>query len=335
MRLCLPVGAPIATVSPDSPPVDSDWPDATNTGYLNAPGYPGSLTTWSGGDVTSSGGTYQFRDVVGGIAIGSSGSHVSNVTFIGCRFRAAGDLNVVLFGDNITFQYCSFEPENLLPPPVSRAEGYGYGIAANGAYLAEVQKLTVENCDFWGFANAIDAAGSTQAKPHVFRNNWFHDSRDDGGIDHTDGIGALNNDNGGSYVVIDHNTIESVANTNAIAFQFSSTGFHHFTITNNLLGGWNYAINFGGVYPDTANSTAHDIIFTGNTFSTRLPIQNGVNYQAWHTTSGSVWSNNRWKVPSGAAWGNIAHDGWFWLPTPGAQGTVNDVNYVSLTDYVP
>lgn len=311
----------------------SKFPDATNTGHVNAPGYPGSLTTWPGGDATTDDATYEFYDIPGGLAVGSSGTPVSNVTFRGCRFRAFGDLNVVVFGDNITFEYCTFAPEALAPPPVSHAAGYGYGIAANGAYLAFVERLTVRYCDIWGFANAIDAAGSTQAKPHVFEHNYIHDARDDdGGADHTDGIGALNNDQVSSYVVINHNTIESVANTNAIAFQFSSTGFHHFTITNNLLGGWNYAINFGGVYPDTVNSTAHHITFTGNTFSTRLLHGFGVVYQEWWLTTGSSWSNNRWMVPSGAVWGTPARDGLYWIPFAGVDDDDDSV-HTSSTDY--
>jgi hypothetical protein len=318
-------------------------PDATNTGFRNAPGYPGLLTPGPG--TIASNTTYSFKEFTAGVAVGEVGNpvgaSVNNVTFYGCRFARTGDLNVGIVGDNITFDYCSFEPLGASVPPVSNAAGYQYGIAANGGFYTTCGKLTVTHCDFWGFANAIDTRGSTQAKPHVFEHNWFHDPRNDnGGADHTDAIGALGTDDYSAYVVINHNTIEAVANTNAIGYQFSTpanhggVGYNHFTITNNLISGWNNAINFGGVFPDSFNSTASYITFTGNTFSTKFLIPNGVNHQNWWLTTGSVWSNNRWKVPAGAAWGTPENDGMFWIPTNAATAGATDFPYVSATDYL-
>jgi hypothetical protein len=300
------------------------FPDATNTGYRHAPGYPGSLAPWPGGAVQSNH-TYEFFDFPGGVDVGSNGAHVTNVTFRGCRFHgvAVEDKLVGLYGDNITFDYCSFEP-GVASPPCPYNKSYQYGIAGNGGYYTTIQQFTVTSCDFWGFGNAIDTQGSTQAKPHVFRDNWIHDAAEDGGSYHTDGIGAESGSGTGSYVVIDHNTIESHGNTNGIAYQAGH--YDHFTITNNLFGGFGYTIALLGNAPSTT--------FTDNTFSTRLPVGYGPLYpDNFWTTTGSTWRRNRWKVPTGAAWGNPAHDGWFWLPDASATSGSTDNPFVSLTDF--
>ena len=75
-------------------------------------------------------------------------NHVNGVTFIGCRFHgiAVGEKLVGLFGDNITFDYCSFEP-GVDAPPVPYNESYQYEIAGTGVYYTQIQKLTVSHSD--------------------------------------------------------------------------------------------------------------------------------------------------------------------------------------------
>lgn len=230
----------------------------------------------------------------------------------------------MLFGDNITFDYSSFEP-NVASPPVSYAQSYQYGIEADGSYYSTVQQLTVTHSDFWGFGNAIDVSGSTKDKPQVFRDNYIHDAADDNnGTYHTDGIGTLSGAGTGSYMVLDHNTIESPGNTNGIAFQAGT--YDHVTITNNLLGGFGYTVALLG---GATNTT-----FTGNTFSTRLKVAWGPLYPAdFWTTTGSVWKNNKWLVPTGAAWGDPAHSGWYWIPNSTANSGASDMPFVSQTDH--
>ncbi len=311
-----------ATTAPPPPPA-SGFPDATNTGYRNAPGFPGSLTPWSGGKVQSNT-TYRFIDFAG-LDVGSAAAPVSNVTFFGCRFKtvAVNEALVLLYGDNITFDYSSFEP-GVSAPPVPFDKSYQYGISAGGSYNTFVKQLTVTHSDFWGFGNAIDVAGSTQAKPQVFRDNYIHDASADGnGAYHTDGIGTLSGSGKGSYVVLDHNTIVSSGNTNGVAFQAGT--YDHYTITNNLFGGFGYTVALLGGATYTT--------FTGNTFTTKLRPDFGPLYPSnfWSTT-GSLWRNNRWMVPQGAAWGNPAHNGWYWIPNTGSS-TTSDNGYVSQTDY--
>lgn len=295
-------------------------PDATNTGYSNAPGYPGSLTT--GPTTITSGTTYSFMEFLDGIFMGTVDNPLSNVTFHGCRFAAVGDVNIALFGDNFTFSYCTIEPKNSPTKPVAYNAGYQYGIEADGGWYSFVEQLTLDHCDIWGFGNAIDINGSTQAKPQVFTNNWIHDPRLDGGIDHTDGLGTITPDGGASsYVIIDNNVIEGVGNTNALAFQGGT--YDHYMITNNVFGGYGFTLS---MYTSSTNLT-----FTDNTYSTMYAPTYGPMREDWTGYAGFVWRRNKWSVPSGAGWGNPAHDGWFWMPVSGASS--DDTRFVSQVDY--
>lgn len=296
-------------------------PGPLSTGYRNAPGYPGALTPFVGS--LQSGTIYAFRSFIGGIDVGTRASSLSRVHFFGCLFKAAGEALVRLYGDDITFEYCSFEPD-VDAPPVSYSSGYQYGLCANGGWYTSIGKLTVTSCDMWGFANGIDCIGSTRSKPHVFRNNWIHDARADGGRDHTDGIGFMGGKGSSSYVVVENNVIESIGNTNGIAWQGGT--YDHFTIAGNQISGWGYGVNISG--------TTSDILFVDNVFSTRLKCAWGPLYPSnFWTTPGSLWKRNRWKVPVGAAWGDLAHDDWFWRPARGGGRTTNDAAYVSRVDF--
>ena len=294
--------------------IPTGFPNNCTTGYKNAPDYPGSLKACG---TIKSNTTYNFCDFSGQTFIGSSSADVNNVTFHGCRFHGSAVEAglVLLFGDNLTFEYTTFEPDVAFVPntQVAYNKSYQYGIVADGPYYSHVGKLTVTNSDFWGFGNAIDINGSTQGKPQVFRGNWIHDAAQDGGSYHTDGIGSLSGAGTGSYMVLDNNTIESPGNTNGIAFQEGS--YSNVTITNNLLGGFGYTVALWAPAPNTT--------FTGNTFSTRLKAVYGPLYpQSFWTSSGSVWKNNKWYVPPGAESGNPADNGKFWTP-----------NGPSVTDY--
>lgn len=330
----MPVVILIAGGSNTVPP--SLFPDATNTGYRNAPGYTGSLTTYGGGAITSNT-TYDHILFAGGADIGSVSVPVSNVTFNGCLFKSAGTALALLFGDNLVFNYCSFEPSNATPP-TTFAQGYQWALNGSGAFNTSVQQLTVSHCDLWGWANAIDAFGSTQAKPQVYRDNWIHDARADGGVDHTDGIGSLNGGDN-AYVVLNHNTIDSAGNTNGIAYQGTSntTPYDHFTVTNNLFTGFNQtiAINLSPAGTPSVNPT--NTIFTDNTFTTKLkPIDTPLRSNDFWSSSSPIsglWRRNRWLVPPGAAWGNSSNSGLFWMPVTNSIVGVDDSPYVSATDF--
>ena len=300
------------------------YPNQYNTGYEYAPGYPGNLTTYSptangtscSGPITSNT-TYQFCNFVGGVNVGSSTTPVTKVTFLGDDFdgNEIGNALVVLFGNNITFNYDSITPA-LSAPPATNTANYEYGIIADGGYYSHVGQLTVENSNIWGFGNAIDVTGSTQSGPQVYENNYIHDAcyNDDtcpslAALNHTDGIGDLNSGDTDSYVTINHNTISSLGNTNAIAYQEGP--YSNFTVTNNYFSGFGYTVHIGSQGP--TNST-----FTGNVFATDFepffgPLYGGSNFET--ASDGNTWSDNTYYVTPGTTWMNPAVNGLYWWPS--------------------
>ena len=313
------------------------WPDSTNTGYVNAPGYPGGLTAASSGSsacptVPQSNHTYEFCDYVGGLNLPAG---LANVTFYGDEFYSTNPNEANVAGgrgdNNLTFAYDTFQPEQA-SPPVTCAESYEYGISNEGG---EIGKLTVEHSNFWGFAAAVDTEGSTQANPQVMSYNWIHDASASSGCGyHPDGIGMLG---GGTeeYAIVDHNTIEFTADTNGanlIAWQNGT--YAHDQNTNNLLSGdgEGYA---GGRCTSSCTQPSY-ITSTGNTYSTYLqassgegPIDGASNF--WSGT-GNVWNHNYWAVPPGAFWGTPAYNGYYWVPT-GNTSNPQDCGFISKTDY--
>jgi peptidoglycan hydrolase-like protein with peptidoglycan-binding domain/chitodextrinase len=300
--------------------IPAGWPNSTNTGYRNAPGYPGSLHACSGPIQSNT--TYSFCDFNGGVSVGTRDAPVSNVTFYGSRFHGAGEsLDVIaLYGDNITIDYSSIEPA-VSAPPVSHSQGYYIGIDADGSYYTNVGKLTVTHSDIWGFAGAIATNGSTQAKPHVFRDNWIHDPRADGGVDHTDGIGETSGFGNSSYVVIDHNSVLGVGNTNGLAYQAGT--YSNFSVTNNYFSGFGYTINLGNAMNNSSN-----FLFSGNTFGTNFRPDWGPLY-GWGGT-GNVWKCNYIKFVPGTTWTS----GGGWKPVASDDGKFWTPNGVSATDYL-
>lgn len=298
------------------------WPNASNTGYRNAPGYPGALTRFSG--TIQSNQTYRYVNFDDGCYIGSSSSHPVNVSFIGCRFasNSIADANVAVYGDNISFDYCSFEPNRVNTPPVSYAQGYQYGL--DQRYEGNI---TIDHCDFWGWGNGIQFDFSTQAKPFVVKNSWFHDARHDGNIDHTDAI--LENWGGLGYMVFDHNTIVSIGNTNGLALQDGNQrGYNNVTVTNNYFSGFGYTVNIGAYGDRNQNVT-----FAGNTFGTDLKPDWGPLY-GWSNTN-NTWKCNKWHVAPGSYYTPIADDGKFWWPDGSLHTTDYGGNTICETVVLP
>ena len=219
---------------------------------------------------------------------------------------------MAVYGDNITFDYSTFEPSADSAPPTSYNQGYQYGIDQRAA-----GQITVDHSDFWGWGNGIQFWSSTQTKPLVVRNTWFHDARaDGGGIDHTDAI--LSNEGGPSYMVFDHNTIASAGNTQGLALQTERRGYDHVTITNNYFSGFGYTVAIG------ENLKSTNVTFTGNTFGTDFRPLWGVLYSAvdWSSAAGNLWRNNRWYVVPGSYYSPTSDSGKYWLPN-GSKSTTD------------
>jgi len=307
------------------------YPDATNTGFRNAPGFPGSLTPWPGGAFVA-GQTYRYFDFDNGTT--GVSIDADNVTFIGCRFQC-NDLtfyNMRANANNTTFSYCSFVPRLVLvtaPPviawpsagagqPVDASGGYApYMINGNNGYKFGISmtagKCTVDHCDIWGFGNAgwaINANNGTG--PYIITNSWIHDAcNPDQNLEHTDGV--FNNSlTGQSNVTVRHNTIASIGNTNAIAFQRASTPYSFLTIDSNYVSGFGWNSNVGHNIVGNNN-----IQFTNNVFATDLrwvygPLYNDYSAQFGHGST-NKWSGNKLKVLPGTSPGPQAQPP-VWMP---------------------
>ncbi|MEO6513227.1 MAG: hypothetical protein ABIR37_00950 [Candidatus Saccharimonadales bacterium] len=304
----------------------SSWPDSTNTGYLNAPGYPGSLHACATPIVSNT--TYQYCDF-SQIKVGDETTTVSNVSFYGCRFKvtAPGEAMVRVYGNNITFDYTTFQPD-VTAPPVTYNQSYQYAIIADGGYSTHVGAMTVDHSNFWGFHDAIPLAGSTGNPLRTIKNSWFHDTADTGGIAHVDGIGDLDTHGAWGNVTIDHNRLDHQANSSVISFQYGP--YNNIRVTNNYIaGGGGYAVEIGGTGTQTS------ITFTDNTYATQRTGYGPLYPTNFWSGNGNLWRRNKWLVPAGAAWGNPTHSGWFWMPVSqdASSAGTNDGPFVSQTDY--
>jgi hypothetical protein len=319
---------------PPPPPVPALWAGPTNTGYLNAPGYPGSLTTWPGGSLTP-GNTYSFYLDDGGLNVNADG-----VTFYGCAFRATapGFANVNLNANTPVFSWCTMEPQAVSSPRpgggVNFADSYQYGIDQNPGFTG----FTVSHCDIWGFGEGMqisDPSGSSQGSPVNVSDSWIHDASDQGtgpiGPYHVDGI--LCNNGPVPYMTFHHNTISGPYDTNALALQTtgggsSGTPYDHITITDNYFSGYGFMVNSGG---DT-NST--HVTFQGNVWADDYEPGFGPLYGAsmYTLANNGAWSGNKYWAKQGT-WMNKGNDGLYWWPGDG-----NPANSSSIighaSDYV-
>ena len=310
------------------------WPDSSNTGYLHAPGYTGSLATGNPYGITSST-TYSqmsFNGCNPGFLSAGGASPVSNVTFDGCLFWGVfpNSWLVRCAGSNFTFNYCSFMPtQGGAPRWVNNANSYQYSVLYDGSLTsgADVGKLTVANCDFWGFGDAFQIDGSTQAAPHSITGSWFHHAADTvlspGGGDslyHTEAILCTVGGANETYVVISGNTIDSLGITNGIALQLDGGAYYsNITAENNYISGWGYSVQIGGNGSGNSNIT-----FTGNIWSTASEAYWGPLY-GWGGT-GNTWRRNLYQCFSGdpvtSSGGDTnpiglttAGNGQYWWPT--------------------
>lgn len=342
---------PVAIVNTgtfNTPPATSIYPaNASNTGYQNAPGYPGSLTNWPGGGLNNNTTYSYFNFSSSGTAIlnasFTSGTSATGVTFVGCRFasNAVGDACVDTVGSHITYSYCTFEPSTVpagsepalsnTSSRIANASGYQYGINQTNAGGT----ITVSHCRFWGFAEGIQFGASTQAAPFVIDHCLFQNPRADGGVDHTDGVGDLNQSTM-SFVQLTNNTIVGQGNTNAIAFQGGH--YDHFTMTGNYLAGYGFM-----VFPGTFNfntQTATNMAFQNNIWGSDVEPGAGPVYTtappfstAGAAAAGNIWSGNKISAAAGTSWMAAGNDGLFWWATDGNPATPSSI-VGHVTDYV-
>ena len=228
---------------------------------------------------------------------------------------------------NIHFSYSTFEPSTVAAgteptspgaTPISASRSYEYGID-----LRSDGGLTIDHSDFWGFADAVQFANSSQAYPLIISNSWIHNpSFDSTGADHVDGI--LDSYSGASYMTFNHNTIVGNGNTQALALQ-GDAGYQHVTITNNYFSGYGYTLDFG------ADSTGTNIVFTGNVWGTDIEPGYGPVYDSKNFTMpglDNVWQGNKLQVVPGTSWMSAANNGLYWWP-----GDTNPANHSQIVGH--
>ncbi len=293
------------------------WPDFSNTGYKNTPAnagglglpaYPGTLTDYAPDMSTSKlvrleypdNSIISYKRFLGDKVI----IYGDNLTFIGCLFEGTkpdDNLVQIYSPHKIKFLYSTFKPNTLATPPgnngtVSSSHTTpGTPFDKSWQYMTTMQEsvVTMDHNDVWGNAGLQMVTGFP-GNPSVWTNNYLHDQADTADDRyHHDAIGPQSEGNGGP-MIIDHNTIASIGNTNGLALQGNGV-YDRISFTNNYVSGWGYALSIG------VTNNATNITVTGNIFSGELKQLYGFLYgNLWGGTArGSTWRNNLFQVRSG------------------------------------
>ncbi|WP_027345242.1 hypothetical protein [Hamadaea tsunoensis] len=293
------------------------WPDFSNTGYAHTPAnaggfghaaYPGRLTDYASGMSATKplrlsypdNSVIYFKHFLA-LKVEIYGD---NLTFVGCLFEGAdpNDNLVQIYADRaIAFRYTTFKPSAYARPPgndgkVSSAHNPpGTPFDKSWQLITTMKEAvsTMDHNDIWGDAG-LEMVTGFAGRPSRWTNNYIHDLADTShDVYHHDGIGPQSEGNGGP-MIIDHNTIASLGNTNGLALQGDGV-YDHVSFTNNYVSGWGYALSIG------VRDNATNITVTGNVFSAELSQLYGFNYGGmWGGKSrGSTWRNNRLQVRAG------------------------------------
>ncbi|HUR05046.1 MAG TPA: hypothetical protein VM347_21060 [Nonomuraea sp.] len=319
------------------------WPDFSNTGYANTPAnagglglgaYPGKLTDYAANMSASKPLRLEYPDnsvisftrflALKVIIYGD------NLTFVGCLFEGTdpNDNLIQIYSDtNVKFLYSTLKPSSYSMPPgndgtVSSSHSKPGTPFAKSWQLATTMKEAVavmDHNDIWGNAG-LEMVTGFPGRPSTWTNNYIHDMADTShDVYHHDGIGPQSEGNGGPMIV-DHNTLASLGNTNALAMQGSGV-YDHISVTNNYVSGWGYALHMGDI------NNATNITVTGNVFSAELDQLYGFLYgNIWGGSArGSTWRNNLIQARAGD--GNTAFstadNGKYLWPTTGDTHTTD------------
>lgn len=309
------------------------WPGQSSNpvGYAAAPGYPGSLTTKASGTFSNNT-TYNFLLVDGGTSPPSI--NATGCTFNGCYFGASTNVNnsesMMTYpnGGHHTFNYCTFAPSPAqvggafppMPPGgggytnwptasyftydgtpaavshgISAALGNDYGIVGAGSSTPS-NGLSFYYCDTWGCCNGVVFSQTNASNPLIFDNCWIHDSCVTPSGAHTDGIGDVQSANGDfvEFLIINHCTIATVGNSNALAIQANNDLIlNNIQVTNNYFTStcsYSLATGAGGLTTHPTN-----YVFTGNVYSNFITPQYGVIYDTPAAEFSMSGSGNKWR----------------------------------------
>lgn len=329
-----------ATVSGTGTVSSSAFPDSTNTGPESHPSWPGSLTDNATTTISSSG-TYNFQRFHNITVTGGT------VVFNGCEFWSndVADANGYVNGTTtVTFNNCRFRPKSGISIPNADwpAAGAGLGldqdspaassyqIGGNDGYqygvrIPQCTAITFNQCDMWGFGNAIDLTGGPSASNVTVNDSWIHDSANpDAQLYHQDGPGFLDGGTACSSITIYHCTIASLGNTNAIAMQAASGGYNAIVVDSCYLSGFGYTVDMCHGYTGAANCK-----FINNVLSDAILPVFGFLYGGETTVFAVTKTTNQWEnntvliTQNGAGYSNADSGKYIW-----PDGTVSATDYV-------
>lgn len=272
----------------------------------------------------------------------------SNVSIYGSRFQSqVTTLQTVAVnnsGSNNLFSYDTMSPPfSLVPsPPGSTWPSAGSGSnsstfmsgvnATPGADTYQIGIVqtggatTIDHLDGWGFGQDCVEFRSTTAQMN-FTNSWCHDaaSPDSQGY-HTDATGYMNGGVGPSNVLVQGNTLVTLGNSNAIAFQAATGGYANIRVIGNYVGGTGETIAMcsPGSTPCSGTSTFQDNVYGTDVKPVFLPI---------HGNNGAAWKCNTINFRAGTTWSagitpTAANQGQFLLPNGTISPTDNGGNTV-------
>lgn len=279
---------------------------------------------------------------VSGSNIGIYGSRIqSNATG-----QAAPAIAVNVSGGNILFSYDSLVPMATFfaSPPgsvwpsagsgtnssafnsgvnsVPGAQAYHSGITMAAGISGPV---TIDHLNAWGYGqDGVEWSGTSTQQVNV-TNSWIHDAASPDAIGyHTDGIGYMNGGGGPSNILAQGNTIVSLGNSNAIAFQAATSGYANIQVIGNYVGGTGETIGMcsPGSTPCSGTST-----FKDNVYGTDVkPV-----FQPIHGNNGAGWKCNTINFRPGTTWSagitpTAANQGQYLLPNGTISPTDNGGN---------
>jgi hypothetical protein len=176
------------------------------------------------------------------------------------------------------------------------AYGNQYGPLTNGSGVP-AGGITITNCDIYWLGNGNVFSHTNSSNPYVMRNTWIHDMYDPTDGSHQDGVGDVQSTSGDyiEHLILDHNTVASIGNTQALAMQSERDWiFNNAQITNNFWAGygWTFTLGVTGLTTTPTNMTV-----TGNVFGPSPNPLFGIqpdNDTAIFSRSGSgnQWRNN-------------------------------------------
>lgn len=332
------------------------WP-----GGFDSNGRPGGLVNGSPGNPT----VYSFYDFDpkgAGIAQDGttltlqSGNSAQYIKFYGCRFQSnsTGNYNISVAvlsdqthgGSNITLSYCSIVPRLAVVSTIPNADwpsssaglqidvnniSYGnYCIPAASCYQYGVRTgfvgdFSMDHCDVWGCQNAVDLRDNT-AVNIVVDNCWIHDfGNDNSHVYHQDGPGQLGGGACPSNIRITNNTIASIGNTNALAFQGGTGSFNNIYVSGNYFSGFGNTIDMCHNQPGSTN-----LIFIDNTIGNDIAILNSplyANFSAVFTQISNptnLWRRNKVFARVGDTYRWSTSGQYMW-----PDGTLNTTDWVN------